>query len=290
MGGGGLTGVSWLTGVLAAFEAADIPVADTDLALGTSAGSVVATQLVARRSFTDKYHFLSDPKVRAREMLIRLYESMPKPTGEVLQHLSEQWDDSAASTQASRAEEGAQALDADTMPATAWVTLIALYVRTHHWPGRALAITAVDAEDGAFKVFREEDGVHVSRAVAASSAVPEIFPPVKIEGRRYIDGGTRSVTNADVAEGNDVVLLFVDHRTTPGKGPLSLAELETEIESLRAKGTEVVKVSPDEASLQAIGQLEALDPARVGPSARAGFEQGRAEAERVAAAWPVRPS
>jgi NTE family protein len=175
------------------------------------------------------------------------------------------------------------------MPAPAWVLLVSLYLRTHHWPGPALAITAVDAADGSFRVFRAADGVHVSRAVAASTAVPEVFPPVQIDGRHYMDGGTRSVTNADVAAGHDVVLLFVDHRAMPdGRGPLSAAELRLETEALRAAGTTVVEVAPDAASLEAIGDLAALDPNRIGPSARAGRAQGEAEAARVAQAWPAR--
>ncbi len=104
-----------------------------------------------------------------------------------------------------------------------------------------------------------------------------------------MDGGTRSVTNADLAAGYDLVLLFIDHRALPGgMGPLSRAALDAEIEGLRAGGATVVEVSPDDASLDALGDLEALDPDRLGPSARAGRAQGAAEAARVAEAWAGR--
>jgi NTE family protein len=290
LGGGGLTGVSWLTGLLAAFEAAEIPVADADLVLGTSAGSVVGTQLAAGRPFAKQYRFLAAERVRAREMLVRLYRAMPKPTDEVLEQLGRHFlTSSSASTQEARAIEGRDALAADTMPAPAWVVLVSLYLRTHRWPGPALGVTAVDAEDGSVRVFRAADGVPVTRAVAASTAVPQVFPPVKIEGRRYMDGGTRSATNADLAADHDLVLLFVDHRALPsGQGPLSRAAIDAEIAELRSGGTTVVEVSPDDASLDALGDLAALDPDRIGPSARAGRVQGEAEAERVAAAWPAR--
>src|ERR671934_192261 len=94
---------------------------------------------------------------------------------------------------------GGAALAADTMPAPAWVLLVSLYLRTHRWPGPALGVTAVDVEDGSVRLFRAADAVPVTRAVAASTAVPQVFPPVLIQGRRYMDGGTRTATNADLA-------------------------------------------------------------------------------------------
>ena len=290
LGGGGLTGVSWLTGVLAAFEVADIPVGEADLVLGTSAGSVVGAQLAAGRPFAKQYRFLAAERVRARDMLTRLYRAMPKPTDEVIEQLGRQFVAStSASTAGTRADMGRDALAANTMPAPAWVLLVSLYLRTHRWPGPALGVTAVDVQDGSVRVFRAADGVPVTRAVAASTAVPQVFPPVLIQGRRYMDGGTRTATNADLAAEHDVVLLFVDHRALPsGAGPLSRAAIDAEIAALRSGGSTVVEVSPDDASVDALGDLEALDADRIGPSARAGRVQGEAEAERVAAAWPTR--
>ena len=44
------------------------------------------------------------------------------------------------------------------------------------------------------------------QAVAASCAVPLVWPAVEIHGRHYVDGGMRSSTNADRATGCDVVV------------------------------------------------------------------------------------
>ena len=289
LGGGGLSGVAWLTGVLARFEAAGIPFADADLVVGTSAGSVVGTQLSSGRDFADLYRFLSADHVRSRDLLIDLYESLPKPDPTVVAHLAEQWANSPASTEVERAELGAEAMRARTMPEPLWVTIVSLFLRTHHWPSPILAVTAVKALKGTLRVFREADGVHVSRAVAASSAVPRFFPPVDIDGDRYVDGGTRSITNIDVAAGHDVVLLMVDHHASPtGEGPLSQAALDAEVAAMRESGTIVVLVAPDDASIHALGETQALDPAHIGPSALAGYAQGAREADRVAAAWPTR--
>jgi predicted acylesterase/phospholipase RssA len=51
-------------------------------------------------------------------------------------------------------------------------------------------------------------GVALVDAVAASCAVPGIWPPVTIAERRYMDGGVRSTTNADLARGSDRILIL----------------------------------------------------------------------------------
>ena len=43
------------------------------------------------------------------------------------------------------------------------------------------------------------DDVPISRAVAASTALPMVYKPVEIKGRHLVDGGLRSTTNVDVA-------------------------------------------------------------------------------------------
>jgi NTE family protein len=43
------------------------------------------------------------------------------------------------------------------------------------------------------------DDVPISRAVAASTALPMVYKPVEVKGRHLIDGGIRSTTNVDVA-------------------------------------------------------------------------------------------
>ncbi len=43
------------------------------------------------------------------------------------------------------------------------------------------------------------EDVPISRAVAASSALPMIYKPVKVKGRELIDGGVLSTTNLDIA-------------------------------------------------------------------------------------------
>ncbi|HEX6581992.1 MAG TPA: patatin-like phospholipase family protein, partial [Thermoleophilaceae bacterium] len=44
----------------------------------------------------------------------------------------------------------------------------------------------------------EWDDVPISRAVAASTALPMVYKPVEIKGRHLVDGGLRSTTNVDL--------------------------------------------------------------------------------------------
>lgn len=288
LSGGGLTGVAWLTGLLARLEAEGVPVADADLVLGTSAGSVVGAQLAAGRDLQAQYRFLTDPRKPLRGLLVRAFGMMPKPAPDAIEQLHERWLAAPRSSEHSRRETGTLALRARTMPQRAWVGLIAAYLRMRRWPGRALAVAIVDAESGHERLLRSGDGVAIAHAVAASTAVPGVFPPVTIGGRRYMDGGTRSTTNADLAVEHDVILLLIDYNATEGVGPTSRAAIDAELEILTAAGRTVVEIALDEASLRAMGAL-IFDPSRLRASAQAGWDQGGREVERVRANWPVRP-
>ncbi len=66
---------------------------------------------------------------------------------------------------------------------------------------RELYIVATDLDTGDRAVFGEGAlaDVPISQAVAASSAMPLIFEPVRINGHDYIDGGVRGTASLDVA-------------------------------------------------------------------------------------------
>lgn len=65
---------------------------------------------------------------------------------------------------------------------------------------KELYIIATDLDSGSRAVFgRNRLEAPVSRAVAASSAVPLLYKPVKIGNNEYIDGGTRGNASIDLA-------------------------------------------------------------------------------------------
>ena len=66
------------------------------------------------------------------------------------------------------------------------------------WPDDTLWICAVRHNDLRRVVLGRDLRSRLSAAVAASCAIPGYFRPVQIGRRAYIDGGVRSPTNADV--------------------------------------------------------------------------------------------
>lgn len=77
------------------------------------------------------------------------------------------------------------------------------------WPERSYWAVAVDLETGR-RVALGRHGAprpDVARAVRASCAIPAFFAPVRIGGRRYVDGGVWSVSNLDLLAGQALDLV-----------------------------------------------------------------------------------
>jgi NTE family protein len=160
------------------------------------------------------------------------------------------------------------------------------------WPERGYICTAIDTADGGFVAWDAKSGAPLSRAVASSCAVPGIYPPVTISGRRYMDGGMRSTTNADLAKGHDRVLVVAVTVARPaGQGGFAeqMAEarrrrFETEIEGVRSSGAAVEVIAPGDVFASAFG-LNLMDFTKRTEAVTMGLEQGRAEAERLRGFW-----
>jgi NTE family protein len=183
---------------------------------------------------------------------------------------------------AARKRIGAFALRSETVAPEVRRAIIAARLPAPHWPVRWLGVTAVDAETGEHRLFDRDSGVELVDAVAASCAVPGAWPVVRIDGRPYMDGGIRSMTNADLAQGAAHVLVIAPLGYSEGN-PVS-GHLRAEVRKLQAAGSRVDVIVPDAASLDALGD-NVLDPARRRPSAAAGLQQASAEAAALVAAW-----
>jgi NTE family protein len=272
--GGGVAGIAWELGVVAGLmesskELASLIRDPQTRYIGTSAGSAVATQLAggldvdalyAAQLSSETAEF--DPKVD----VAKLWESLSAL-------------DEPGLTQEERLQNvGAFALAAATV--TEPERLVSIRARLPHldWPERSLTITAVDAATGAFVTFDRTSDVDLLLAVAASCAVPGVWPPVTIGDRKYVDGGVRTSANADLAAGSERVLIITPSAADAPEGMLSVSQAE-----LAALGdAQVAIVSADAASIAAFG-VNPLDPATRPESALAGREVGRREASRAAA-------
>jgi NTE family protein len=272
LGGGGVTGVAWEIGILLGLAEAGLDLSAADLFVGTSAGSVVAAQLTSGVP------------------LDRLFDAqLADATGEIAAHMSRAalarfvlamaW---PGDPQRARARLGHAALRAKTVSEAERRGVIERRLPSHDWPQQRLLIPAVDAETGAVVVFTKDSGVSLVDAVAASCAVPLVWPPMTIGDHRYVDGGVRSVANADLAAGCERVVVIAP--TTAG---LRRADrLSSQVRALNKAGKDVraTVVSPASAARTAIGP-NVLDPSHRAASAKAGLMQAAGEVTRVQAVW-----
>jgi NTE family protein len=269
LGGGGVTGIAWEWGILAGLAEAGVDLSTADLVVGTSAGSVVGAQVAAGIPAKERYEAqLADA---SGELSARLGGLV---TAQIAWAVLR-----TRIPQRARVRIGRMALAAKTVPEAERKAVIETRLPVHTWPERKLLITAVDAATGEFVTFDAGRDVPLVDAVAASCAVPGVWPPVTIDGRRYIDGGVRSATNADLTAGHERVVVLAP--ITTGFGPIpSVARQVAEL----SERAQVVVVSPDKAARHAIGR-NMLDPARRAAAARAGHIQAAVVADSIAAVW-----
>ena len=137
-------------------------------------------------------------------------------------------------------------------------------------PHPNLWIAACDYETGRRVPFGRAGApqAELAEAVAASCAIPGIYHPVTIGGRRYVDGGMYSASNLDLLrdEGLDLVICLNPTSTLHPIRAINPRDafnivfqrasgrrLGSEAKRLRAAGADVVLVQPVAEDLEAMG-------------------------------------
>ena len=275
--------------MLAGLAEAGLDLSDANFILGTSAGSVVGSQLAMGRSASAlAAPFLSGQTQPQASSPSQLLGSAPPDLSVLIQKMTAAVSGEGPAERA-RVELGTWALQAQTISEEAFIASFGQTIRDYpegSWPDR-FACTAVDTANGDFVVWDKQSGVSLSRAVASSCSVPGIFPPVTIGSRRYMDGGMRSATNADMARGYDVVFVLALTVGSAAASPMTEVfrrRLEAELDAVRQGGSRVELILPDAASLEAFG-MNLMDYRRRPAAAKAGLDQGRAQAAKLQALW-----
>jgi NTE family protein len=269
LGGGGVTGIAWETGLIAGLG---IDLAAADVIIGTSAGSLVGTDIACGQDLEALYKAQLAPP--APEPAARIGWDF---IGRLL------WDvHTSRDPKRARARIGRWALAVSTMPEADRRKVFEARLPASAWPSRALKVTAVDARTGEFAVFEFAGDASLVDAVGASCAVPGLWPPVTIGERRFMDGGMRTVANADLAHGYERVVIIAP--VTAGIG--FMASPGRQAAALTAAGARVALVRPDRAAMRAIGR-NVLDVSRRAAAAKAGRAQAATEAPAVRAVWQV---
>lgn len=268
LGGGGITGIAWELGILHGLAESGVDLTDADTVVGTSAGSVVGAQLGSGLSLADLYASQLEPADAelggrlSRVAALKLVPPFVLPgSGR---------DKLARVGRVARASHEPGSIDREGV--------IRSRLPVHDWPERDLRITAVDTESGEFTVFTRDSGVDLVSAVAASCAVPTVWPPVEIAGRTYMDGGMRSTANIDVAAGADRVVVLAPL-------PRSLSKktsMQVQMEKVGPRAWSVV--TPDAEALAAFGR-NLLDPSKRAVAAEAGLRQARDLVDQVRGVW-----
>ncbi len=281
LGAGGTTGLAYHAGTLLALMTdTGWDPASANAIVGTSAGSIVGALLRSGVSVDDlaAWGAQVDPlpdrtDVRsfldvAEAMRHRIQPPALPTAGDVLRSLS-----SVATHRASFPTIAISAMTFGMIDARP--TLRHFGSLSSGWPEDELSIVAVGAGSGRRTVFDQTGSVELGTAVAASCAIPGVFRPIRIGGRRYVDGAVHSPTNADVLVDADIDVAVVlspmsGPRTTTGmgasvsRGPDRLlrhrfaTKLRRECERLSERGIEVIVFEPDERTVAVMG-LNALD-------------------------------
>jgi len=276
LGGGGPLGLAWQSGLIAGFARAGVDLGAADVLLGTSSGAVVGARLALGAPAATLVEALAAPAPSAAR-------SAGGPDLSRLGDLVAEAQSGTRNPAEVRREMGALALAAQTGPDADFVAQVAaLLGGPQVWPARDFACTAVEVETGGFQLLDRDAGVDLAAAVAASCSVPGLFPPVSLGARRYMDGGLRSFTNADLAASCDLVVVLA---VLPPGAPAFLAQrLDEEVECLKAGGGTVVSVTPDEAASAAFGP-DLFDLGRSRAVAAAGLAQGASQAAVLQSVW-----
>jgi NTE family protein len=266
LGGGGVAGIAWITGVLAGLADAGQDVTGADLVIGTSAGATVAAQLGSGLSLDELFARQVEPGLQASELTAEM--DLTKYAADLQPYMR-----GISSPGDMLRRFGQFALDAKTVPEAERRAVIESRLPSAAWPATPTKLIAVDCGSGELAAFDSGSGVSLIDAVGASAAVPGIWPPVTIDGRRYMDGGVRSSDNADLAAGAErIVVMSPLGMNTELPTWLPLRDVVT---GLVADGASVTVISPDPASVAAIG-TNPLDPQTRVPAANAGRVQGHA--------------
>jgi NTE family protein len=275
LGGGGLVGVAWESGLCAGLLQRGVDLRDFDAFVGTSAGAITCAQLAAGQLPAGP----SDPRpVGAEGANVDLSRIDMKALGKAFT----KWSQIVRTTPADAREIGLVARELYRDTEADWVKGIGVVSgNPSAWPTKPFFISAVDTESGERAVFDNLHGVEVGRAIAASAAVPGIFASVEINGRLYMDGQVHSSTHADILVTHPSakkpeqvwILMPTNSLTAPGIGGHAEREVTAEIEALKAAGCIVHFVTPTAEHAERMGK-NLMDPKKVGDAYAVGVETG----------------
>jgi NTE family protein len=271
LGGGGPVGRAWLAGLITGLRAEGVDLGRAELLVGTSAGAVAGAQLLLGIDLVDVVNDeirAPGPAIYTPAALARLGEAFAEITAA----------NASPDPEQARAALGAKALAADTVTEDVFLTRHMYAVLAGKaWPTQ-LRATSVSATTGKLAVWSADSGVELHKAVASSTALPGVSPAVTLNGDRYLDGGVRSMLNADLAVGARSVVVV---------SCFALADRNAaaaELDAITSAGSALTVVEPSQELIDLTdGGLRMLDLTLQPAALQVGRNQASTEAARLAA-------
>lgn len=325
LGGGGLVGLAYHAGALKALDEAGIDLPASDVIVGTSAGAIMGSYLAAGWSPGDFYDYANGRHPRAvaraedrrREQRNVFTPLWTTPVERVQRSIGSTFAVIAARGYWNRVARDRMPHDRlrRTFPAGLYSTtetrLRLEEDLPQEWPREGLYICGADLYTGRRVAFGHPDApaAPLPDAVLASTAIPGVFPPVRIGGRQYVDGGIVSATSLDLAVDAGCTSIIcvapLGYRNEGGAAeprlwlPMAMRSLfarslRREVNEARDRGVEVLVIRPWVGDLAQLGtnSMRHFDRAAMVEGARASvvrlLEQ-EADHPALAAARPTVP-
>jgi NTE family protein len=280
LGGGGVFFVAWQLAYLHELAVRGLRLDTADRVVGTSAGSVVGTGLVAGR--LGWMHRELSLLTRAPGLISKMAPTAAlNPSQERAVTQFQQ----AADADPDRVRAiGHAALAAVTVSPAVPRRNLGILAGVRRWPAPSLRISCVDAYSGERCIISDRSGVPIAAAMAASSAVPGLFPTQPVGDRQCMDGGLAGTgTHLDVLAGAErVLVLALTDGTEIAEGMMTIAPgaIRRELDQLVASGATVEVRVPEAVDLETLMSADAV-PMAVEMAGR----QAAADHADLAAFW-----
>lgn len=271
IGGGGAMAIGISSGIMLALRDAGVDVREADTCIGTSAGSVVAADLRLGRPLEEIAAQVCSDKVGDDPLeSVRAWDSLPQLAR---RSIGSAWVLMRAISPVR------MALPEPPSAMRRWFpgSLISLGEKQdwaaelypEEWPVGRLWAVAANLDTGRRVALEAEpsDGrprATLPEALQASCAIPGLYPPVRVDGVRLVDGGIRSSSNFDIAAKLPqravlAITAIASDPTDPPVGPAQVLrravnrQVLREVAHLRRLGHEPLLLRPGRVALELAG-------------------------------------